>query len=111
MKKLIIFPVLFLSVITRGTGSEVEIIHRNSDMNIKTETATFGNGCFWCSEAIFERIRGVQNVVSGYSGGAVEHPSYKDVCTGETGHAEVIQITFDASLVSFVELLEIFFKE
>ena len=74
------------------------------------ELTTLGNGCFWCSEAIFEKVRGVSSVVSGYSGGAVKNPGYKAVCSGLTGHAEVIQVTFDPAQVSFVELLEIFFK-
>ncbi len=76
----------------------------------KTELATFGEGCFWCSEAVFERVKGVKEVVSGYSGGNVPHPSYKQVCTGLTGHAEVVQITFDPSVISFADLLEIFWK-
>ena len=61
----------------------------------KTETATFGNGCFWCTEAVFERLKGVREVVSGYSGGTIENPTYKQVCAGTTGHAEAVQITFD----------------
>ncbi len=74
------------------------------------ETATFGSGCFWCSEAVFERVKGVEKVVSGYSGGSVPNPSYQQVCTGLTGHAEVIQLTFDPSVISFADLLEIFWK-
>lgn len=76
----------------------------------KLDTATFGSGCFWCSEAIFERVKGVHKVISGYSGGNVEKPTYEQVCTGKTGHAEVCQITFDSSIVSFEELLKIFWK-
>ncbi len=75
----------------------------------ETEKATFGGGCFWCLEAVFERIEGVKNVVSGYAGGTVPRPSYEDVCTGETGHAEVIQVTFDPEVVSYEKLLKIFF--
>jgi peptide-methionine (S)-S-oxide reductase len=74
------------------------------------ETATFGSGCFWCTEAIFERVNGVSSVVSGYSGGDVDNPSYKEVCDGTTGHAECTQITFDSAVVSYDELLEIFWK-
>jgi methionine-S-sulfoxide reductase len=81
-----------------------------NDMNNKLETATFGGGCFWCTEAIYERVIGVQKVESGYSGGDVANPDYKLVCTGTTGHAEVVQITFDPEKVTFLELLEIFFK-
>lgn len=73
------------------------------------EQATFGNGCFWCTEAVFQLVDGVKSAVSGYSGGHVKNPSYKAVCDGTTGHAEVIQITYDASKVSFKELLEVFF--
>ncbi len=81
-----------------------------SVMKEKIEIATFGGGCFWCVEAIFDRVTGVHSVVSGYSGGHVINPAYKQVTTGMTGHAEVIQISFDPGVVSFVELLEIFFK-
>ncbi len=74
------------------------------------ETATFGTGCFWCTEAIFEELKGVKSAVSGYSGGFVENPTYKDVCTGETGHTECIQIEYDSSVISYDELLEIFWQ-
>ncbi len=82
----------------------------NSLMKDKFEIATFGGGCFWCVEAIFERVNGVHQVESGYSGGHVINPDYKMVTSGTTGHAEVIQITFDPEVVSYLELLEIFFK-
>lgn len=75
----------------------------------QSETATIGGGCFWCLEAIFNELRGVNKVVSGYSGGIVPDPSYSQVCTGTTGHAEVIRIEFDPKIVSFRELLEVFF--
>jgi peptide-methionine (S)-S-oxide reductase len=71
--------------------------------------ATLGGGCFWCLEAVFEQLRGVEKVVSGYAGGAVPDPDYKSVCTGTTGHAEVVQVTFDPAVISFRELLEVFF--
>jgi peptide-methionine (S)-S-oxide reductase len=73
------------------------------------QLATLGGGCFWCTEAIFNELRGVEKVESGYSGGTVEDPSYEDVCTGKTGHAEVIQITFDHKTISYGDLLQIFF--
>lgn len=82
----------------------------NNGMKSKYETATFGGGCFWCVEAIFERVKGVQKVESGYSGGHVANPDYKMVTSGNTGHAEVVQITYDPQVVSYMELLEIFFK-
>jgi peptide-methionine (S)-S-oxide reductase len=72
------------------------------------ETATFGAGCFWCVEATFQRLKGVKSVVSGYSGGQVENPTYAQVCAGNTGHAEVVQVTFDPTRISFDELLEVF---
>ncbi|MEO1448504.1 MAG: peptide-methionine (S)-S-oxide reductase MsrA, partial [Bacteroidota bacterium] len=71
--------------------------------------ATFGGGCFWCTEAVFQRMDGVEKVVSGYTGGALPNPTYKQICTGTTGHAEVIQIYFDPAKVSFGELLEVHF--
>ena len=76
--------------------------------NQQFETATFGNGCFWCTEAIFQDLKGVKSVTSGYSGGETENPDYKSICTGTTGHAECLQIVFDPSVISFEELLEVF---
>jgi len=76
----------------------------------KIETATIGNGCFWCTEAVFKQLNGVLDVKSGYSGGHMENPDYKTVCAGTTGHAECLQIEFDANVVSFHEILEVFWK-
>jgi peptide-methionine (S)-S-oxide reductase len=78
--------------------------------NNNLELATFGAGCFWCVEAIFQRVDGVEKVVSGYSGGHVKNPSYKEVCNGTTGHAEVCQLSYDPDEVSYDELLEIFWQ-
>ena len=75
-----------------------------------SEIATFGAGCFWCVEAVFEQLEGVESVVSGYTGGSVENPTYKQICTGTTGHAEACQITYDPSKISFDELLEVFWQ-
>jgi peptide-methionine (S)-S-oxide reductase len=75
-----------------------------------SELATFGGGCFWCTEAVFLQLKGVQKVVSGYSGGHVKNPTYEQICTGTTGHAEVIQVTYDPSVVSYTELLEVFWR-
>ena len=83
---------------------------RSEDASPATEVATLGGGCFWCLEAVFEELRGVQGVVSGYSGGAVPDPTYEQVCTGTTGHAEVVQVTFDPAVVSFREILEVYFS-
>jgi peptide-methionine (S)-S-oxide reductase len=77
---------------------------------MQIELATFGNGCFWCTEAVFQQIKGVIKVTSGYSGGTTENPDYKTVCSGSTGHAECLQIEFDANLVSYDQLLEVFWK-
>jgi peptide-methionine (S)-S-oxide reductase len=74
------------------------------------QLATFGSGCFWCTEAVLQRIKGVESVVSGFSGGNVENPTYYDVCEGTTGHAEVVQVTYDPKVVSYPELLEVFWK-
>ena len=74
------------------------------------ETATFGAGCFWCTEAVFQRLKGVHSVVSGYSGGDVKNPTYQQVCSGGTGHAEAVQFTFDPSQIGYAELLEVFWK-
>jgi peptide-methionine (S)-S-oxide reductase len=78
--------------------------------NKNLQLATFGNGCFWCTEAVFLNVKGVQKVESGYTGGKVKNPTYKEVCSGLTGHAEVVQLSFDPEVISFKELLEIFWK-
>src|SRR6185295_9442131 len=79
------------------------------NLELHTEAATLAGGCFWCLEAVYNELRGVDKVVSGYSGGDVHNPSYRDVCSGQTGHAEVVQITFDPQVVTFRELLQVFF--
>ena len=78
-------------------------------MSTKTELATLAGGCFWCLEAVYEEVAGVSRVVSGYSGGHVDNPNYEQVCSGSTGHAEVVQLTFDPEAISYQGLLEIFF--
>jgi peptide-methionine (S)-S-oxide reductase len=79
-------------------------------MSAGREVATLGGGCFWCLEAVFERLRGVERVVSGYAGGFVERPTYEQVCSGTTGHAEVVQVTFDPAVLSYRDVLEVFFS-
>jgi peptide-methionine (S)-S-oxide reductase len=74
-----------------------------------SEIATLAGGCFWCLEAVYENLKGVQKVVSGYAGGGVANPSYEAVCSGTTGHAEVVQVTYDPAVITFKDLLEIFF--
>ena len=90
-----------------------DLEHKSKQNNMQgsktMETATFGAGCFWCVEAMFESLKGVDSAVSGYSGGHVKKPTYKEVCNGTTGHAEVIQVHFDPSIITYEELLEAFF--
>ena len=83
---------------------------QSSNAPAKMETATIGGGCFWCAEAVFQRIPGVKSVTSGFAGGTVPNPSYEQVCTGATGHAEVIQLKFDPAVLSYDKLLEIFWE-
>lgn len=116
MKRTIIFLTLisfgFLGCQNKTSNAQSE---SNDDKGVNInmqnlQTATFGSGCFWCTEAIFERLSGVVKVESGYSGGKVENPTYEEVCNGTTGHAEVTQITYDSSIISYDELLEVFWK-
>ena len=79
------------------------------DVQVQTEIATLGGGCFWCLEAVFIELRGVERVVSGYAGGSITNPTYHQVCSGTTGHAEVVQVAFDPRVVTFREILEVFF--
>ena len=119
MKKFgFIIPIVFIYFFT-SSGCDRRETNAHSEKKTESgvtnnmdslQTATFGSGCFWCTEAIFERVNGVVKVESGYSGGTVENPTYQEVCTGTTGHAEVTQITYDPSVISFDELLEIFWK-
>ena len=78
--------------------------------NDNLKMATFGSGCFWCTEAVFERVEGVYSVVSGYAGGKVDNPTYEQICSGTTGHAEAIQITYSPDIISYDEILQIFWK-
>jgi peptide-methionine (S)-S-oxide reductase len=94
-----------LSQRTRGC-QELEMNKNKTDH----ETATFANGCFWCSEAIFKRLNGIKSVLPGYSGGQVKNPTYEQVCTGRTGHAESIQIEFDPKVMNFEKILDIFWR-
>jgi len=119
MKKNVVLT-LFIILLNSITGYSCKGIKSNntesgkiimdSTKNSNLEKATFGGGCFWCTEAVYERVKGVHHVMSGYAGGTVENPSYKQVCEGTTGHAEVIQISYDPKIVSYDDLLEIFFK-
>lgn len=104
MKSLMIILLMLLPLVP----SQIHSQRKDNTMNY--ETATLGAGCFWCVEAIYQRLEGVEKVESGYSGGHVKNPSYEDVCTGRTGHAEVVHITFDPKKISYKELLEVFFR-
>lgn len=91
------------------TGKKMQTANdQNFDSHL--DSATLGAGCFWCVEAVFQELEGVQKVVSGYSGGHIVNPSYKDVCTGQTGHAEVCRVYYDSSVISFDEILEAFWS-
>ena len=79
-------------------------------MSENLETATLAGGCFWCVEAVYQNLQGVERVVSGYTGGSTENPTYQQICTGNTGHAEVAQITFDSAIISFEEILHVFWR-
>ncbi|MCP5062613.1 MAG: peptide-methionine (S)-S-oxide reductase MsrA [Ignavibacteriae bacterium] len=102
------YLVIFLGILINSNSTFS--VENKMDGKINLQTATFGSGCFWCTEAIFQNLKGVSSAVSGYSGGKIKNPTYKAICTGETGHAEVIQVTFDPNIISFTELLEVFWK-
>jgi len=87
----------------------VGIISRGCEIIIRMETATLAAGCFWCVEAVFDDLKGVEDVVSGYSGGHTENPTYREVCSETTGHAEVVQVRFDPSVISYADILRVFF--
>ena len=95
---------------TDGSSTSESTDKTNDTKMKKMETATFGAGCFWCVEAVFQKLKGVETVRSGYMGGRTINPTYKDICTGLTGHAEVIQVDFDPSVITFPELLEVFWS-
>jgi peptide-methionine (S)-S-oxide reductase len=103
MKLMIKLGVIFFAMTVL---QNISLAQKNNNMEI----ATFGSGCFWCTEAIFQQLDGVKEAVSGYSGGKVKNPTYKEVCTGNTGHAEVIQVSYNPEIISFEELLEVFWQ-
>lgn len=108
MKKFCLFLMSILLFSCNGQETKTQS-HKPKKMEQKNlEYATFGGGCFWCVEACFDMLKGVESVTSGYSGGHKENPTYQEVCTGETGHAEVVQIAFDPKVISFSQLLESF---
>ncbi|RXP44837.1 peptide-methionine (S)-S-oxide reductase [Lutibacter sp. HS1-25] len=103
--KIILTVVLLFSVMLNAQSIQTKKSKKATTM----ETAIFANGCFWCTEAIFQQLKGVEKVTSGYTGGTIKNPTYKEICTGTTGHAEAIQIVFDPLVISYQELLEVFF--
>ncbi|OGS72323.1 MAG: peptide-methionine (S)-S-oxide reductase [Flavobacteria bacterium RIFCSPLOWO2_12_FULL_35_11] len=100
---------LIILVFATANIDAQSILTKKSKMSDKLEIATLANGCFWCTEAIFQRLNGVEKVTSGYAGGKVKNPTYNEVTSGETGHAEVIQIQFNPSVITFQEILDVFF--
>ncbi|RYD70985.1 MAG: peptide-methionine (S)-S-oxide reductase [Sphingobacteriales bacterium] len=110
-KIFLITGILFITLIScANKKAPVIVANEPIPSNVKTDTVTFGNGCFWCTEAIFQQVNGVLKVESGYSGGHVDNPSYKEVTMGTTGHAECLNIIYDPSKVSYDELLEVFWQ-
>lgn len=101
-------PTLLLLAALALAPATVPAAGENNPMTNKTEFAVFGGCCFWCMEAVFERVPGVKAVVNGYAGGAVDHPTYEEVCSHTTGHAEVVQIEFDPAQVTYEHLLDVF---
>lgn len=108
MKKLILIA-LFVAFSSTNVIAQ-STITKKSIMSNKLETVTLANGCFWCTEAIFQRLNGVNTVTSGYSGGTIKNPTYREITTGRTGHAESIRIEFNPEVISFQEILDIFFS-
>ena len=106
----ILFGAISLVSCNPSTSQNIAVPQETIPAGIRTDTATFGTGCFWCTEAVFQELKGVLKVTSGYSGGSVKNPSYEEVCSGTTGHAECLQIIYDPKVISFVELLEVFWE-
>lgn len=109
-----IIPLFFITILILECKENKSLsqtkMNINMETNTKLDTATFGTGCFWCSQAIFERLKGVQSAVAGYSGGTTDDPTYEQVCTGKTGYAEVCQVIYDPKIISYDELLKVFWK-
>ena len=106
----VFFSILSLTSCAEHKSQTMDITDDRTMQNANYDTAYFGTGCFWCTEAIFQRLKGVKKVTSGYSGGTVPSPTYEEVCTGTTGHAEACKVVYDPSVVSYDELLEVFWK-
>lgn len=109
MKLIITLFLSFLVTTCQGQETSKKIIQKKDNKMSTMKTLTIGGGCFWCVESCFNMLKGVESVVSGYSGGHKDEPTYEEVCTGETGHAEVVQITYNPDLISYQQLMDIFF--
>ncbi len=107
---LVLFFILGFMSFTRSSTGDKALLQKEKNVQNKVEIATLGGGCFWCMEAIYKRVKGVIKVTSGYSGGHVANPTYEQVSTGTTGHAEALQIEFDPSVISYREILDIFWQ-
>jgi len=108
MKRTLICMIGIITIMSSGLKGSTNFDTSMETKSGKSKTIVFAGGCFWCTEAIFSQLKGVEKVVSGYSGGKVVNPTYKDVCTGATGHAECTQITYDPDVIRFADLLEVF---
>lgn len=111
-QNIVVFLAYTIALIScaKTNAQKTQSVDNFNTANMNIETATFGNGCFWCTEAIFQDLEGVESAVSGYSGGQVENPTYEQVCSGKTGHAEVLQIKYDPAKISYEELLKVFWE-
>ncbi len=114
MKVSFFFHLLLVAIMTNSScqkpASAAPLVKAEPKAATKTELATFGGGCFWCTEAVFQRVPGVIHSVSGYSGGHTNNPTYEDICAHGSGHAEVIQVEFDPAVISYEKVLEVFFE-
>lgn len=109
-KRYAVFMLFFYLISCNTSDVESKELIKTNTIQQTMDTITFGAGCFWCVEAIFSDLNGVEKVVSGYAGGSVKNPSYKEVCTGNTGHAEVCQVTYNPEIITYQELLEVFWQ-
>jgi peptide-methionine (S)-S-oxide reductase len=110
MLSAILFSAISIASCNQSSTQPIAMSEETIPSGVKTDTATFGTGCFWCTEAVFQELKGVLKVTSGYSGGTIKNPSYEEVCSGTTGHAECLQIIYDPKQISFDELLEVFWE-
>lgn len=115
MKNILAISAVFISLVSCGQTAKEKQVKPLIMSNVKEESsdkaiATLGSGCFWCVEAVYQRLKGIDTVVSGYSGGDIENPTYKQICTGTTNHAEVVQVHYNPKQISYGEILEVFFN-